>query len=169
MSILRQISGYSALVVFAAMAVILLVRFPSDALMPQTHLVPYLDREFADFALMLQQEKLGGLYLFTVRFLDSAFLLLFVFWAILSVVKRPGAVIGFAVIGCCVALDLSENQLILARSGLSEFGLLPVEAFVPGVSPVYFVTLAKYAAFLVALLMIGLPWIFEIFEKRDRP
>ena len=149
--------GALALSIFVAMVVILngWVK-PETGFLPQSALRPYGTDTLTLFGNDLKEAGLTGLYRMTLIYLDSAFMILFALWCALSHLAKGGVAwrwIGIAIALAALGLDFAEGQLILQGAGLK----LPDPAPMPlpiGPSPVYPVTLAKLAAYLLCLLSV---------------
>ncbi|MEM6311309.1 MAG: hypothetical protein AAF754_14800 [Pseudomonadota bacterium] len=145
--------GWITFAVFLGMALALKVVIePKTGFMPQNLQGPYTDQDLLNFANTLAAQKLIGLYRILLG-VDVVFIVLFAVWGcLLHIVlsTSPLRWLGVILTLSAAGLDLAEDRMIfawLARAGTDFQVNLPVS-----ISALYTLTLAKFAAFLLALL-----------------
>ncbi|MEM6310900.1 MAG: hypothetical protein AAF754_12715 [Pseudomonadota bacterium] len=145
--------GWITFAVFLGMALALKVVIePKTGFMPQNLQGPYTDQDLLNFANTLAAQKLIGLYRILLG-VDVVFIVLFAVWGcLLHIVLSTSPVrwLGVILTLSSAGLDLAEDRMIftwLARAGTDFQVNLPVN-----ISALYTLTLAKFAAFLLALL-----------------
>lgn len=145
--------GWITFAVFLGMALALKVVIePKTGFMPQNLQGPYTDQDLLNFANTLAAQKLIGLYRILLG-VDVVFIVLFAVWGcLLHIVLSTSPVrwLGVILTLSSAGLDLAEDRMIfawLARAGTDFQVNLPVS-----ISALYTLTLAKFAAFLLALL-----------------
>ena len=145
--------GWVTFAVFLGMALALkVVVEPKTGFMPQNLQGPYTDQDLLNFANSLAAQSLMGLYK-VLLWVDIVFIALFALWgSLLHIVLSASPVRWIGVIATLAAagLDLAEDRTIftwLARAGTDFQVNLPVNT-----AALYSLTLAKFAAFLLALV-----------------
>lgn len=140
------------------MAVVLRVKIaPNVTFTPQAYLGRYSEADLGVVVQELQDKGLAGTYKLIVMMLDFAFITAFGFWVILSHVLKSAGIwrwVGCAFALCFMALDFSEDVMLLTRLGV--LGAFEPVALSDAISMVHYVTLAKYATFALCISSVFL-------------
>ena len=126
---------------------------PYTGFLPQASPVPYSLQTLIDFGNSLKAEGLVPLYRAVLVYMDTAFFSLFALWVIAGHISLSAARlrwIGVLLALLAVALEVQETRMILEMSGLGVPEAVDIDT-VSGTSPSYYLTLAKYAAYLACL------------------
>ncbi len=148
--------GYSAVCVFVMMVIVLKgVVEPHVGFLPQAELGAYSDSALLKFAQDLEGLGRLGLYKGIVLFADTVFIVLFGLWVLVGNLLCSS--VSWCWVGLClapffIALDFSENTMIISRIAVVNNGDLDPATMLADVSLVHYVTLAKYGAFAFCLI-----------------
>ena len=151
-NVIRWVSGVAAAGLFAVMAVVFLTLFDQSLLLPQKSLAPYSEQDLLLFAQALGPDL--GFYRAIVLYVDSSLILAFVVWVFASYAGRGPLVWGAVFAMLPAVADFTENFMILARMGISPLFNVAPDMLLASPSPTYFVTLVKFALFLVSIVAV---------------
>ena len=118
-------------------------------LQPQSRVLPYSDADLLAFGRAIAERALA--YKAIILGLDGAFLVLVFLWLFTIHSNHGYGVRGGMLSVSVIAVDFAENLMLLARLGLATKGNVEPGNLTAAVSPVYYVTLVKFALFAVAI------------------
>lgn len=148
--------GFGALAIFLVMAIILQLKIaPHVSFLPQAELGAYPDSALVQLSKELSAKGLDGLYKSLLLIVDFIFIVTFGLWVMLVHMTRSAVswrFVGVALAVAFMALDFSEDMMLAVRMGLANSGNLDPAGLVAEISPVHYVTLAKYLFFALCLV-----------------
>jgi uncharacterized membrane protein YccF (DUF307 family) len=151
-----RVLGYSALLLFAFMAVVLQIWVaPHVDFLPQAQPQSYSDRALMTFAQDLDAASRVGLYKAVVLLADTLFILTFGLWVCVAHIlcsTAPWRWIGLGLAPAFMALDFVENTMLVTRIHLATQGDLAPMTLLAEVSLVHYITILKYTAFALCLI-----------------